>query len=165
MARPTEWRRSWNLTQGIDGTSSNMALLGLEAGETLGAVWWTYKAVAGPFDSTTYVPAQSLTMVGLQLYPETGGPLDPLVDAQSEGWLWWEMLTWETTSSASTDLIWLHYAKGPRGNGKAEGMRKADPAGSVLAVSMRTDAQDATAAFVDAIRLEVAVSALVILPA
>jgi hypothetical protein len=96
---------------------------------------------------------------------QDGDPIpDPLVDLGAD-WLWWEPVTWQTTASASTDLIWLHYAWGPRTERKAESQRRA-PAGanSILSVITRTDAQGATSAFVDAQRFEVAASALIILP-
>lgn len=124
MARPTTWRRSWNLTQGIAGTSSVMDLLIVQPGETLGGTWWTYKAHAGPFASTAYEPDQSTTFMGLILRQD-GDPIpDPLVDLGAD-WLWWEPVTWQTTASASTDLIWLHYAWGPRTERKAESQRRA----------------------------------------
>lgn len=164
MARPTTWRRSWNLDQGAVGAAEHLALVVVQPGETLGGVWWTYKMHSGPFSSTSYPPAQSTTIVGMQLKPDSELPLDPLIDAQGE-WLWWEPVTWFTTGSASTDLNWLHEAWGPRTDRKMEALRKAPTSeNAVLTVSMRTDQQDAGANFVNGIRIQVAVSALIILP-
>lgn len=141
-----------------------MDLLVVQPGETLGGVWWTYQVHAGPFASTIYEPDQSTTIMGLILR-QSGDPLpDPLADLGAD-WLWWEPVTWNTAHAASVELSWLHWAWGPRAERKAETMRKAPVgANSLLSVITRTDAQAASAAFVNTQRFQVAASALIILP-
>lgn len=141
-----------------------MDLLIIQPGETLGGTWWTYRVHSGPWQTTSYVPEQSTTFMGLILRQD-GDPLpDPLVDLDAD-WLWWEPVAWNTAASASTDLNWFYWSWGPRAERKAETMRKAPPgANSVLSVVTRTDEQNATASFTNSLRFNVAASALVILP-
>ncbi len=140
-------------------------LLIVQPGETLGGVWWTYTAYHGPIAAGIYRPQDSMTFIGMTLR-QVGQPIpDPLVNASGD-WLWWEPMAWQTAAAGSTDYVWLYQAWGPREARKVESMRKA-PAGadSSLSVHIRTDDASASDAFVNECHYQVAVSALIILPA
>lgn len=141
-----------------------MDLLVIQPGETLGGTWWTYRAHSGIWQTTNYEPADSTTFVGLILRQDGDPVPDPILDLGAD-WLWWEPIAWSVAASASTDLNWLYWSWGPRAERKAETMRKA-PAGanSLLSVISRTDEQSASGTFANSLRLQVAASALVILP-
>lgn len=165
MARPTTWRRSWNLTTGLYDGVSVMDLLVIQPGETLGGTWWTYRATSGPWAATSYLPQSSTTFMGLILRDDAAPTPDPRADSGAD-WLWWETVNWDVTSSASTEIYWLYYAWGPRAERKAEGMRKNDTAGNLLlSVITANDPQDGDASFITNTKFTCSASAVVILPA
>lgn len=146
------------------GSNRSMDFLVVQPGETLGGLWFTYQAHAGAFSNVSYPAADSLTLIGIELRSDQDLPLDPLINASGD-WLWWEPITWQTTQAASTEFNATHYAFGPRTERKIQAQRKAPATtNALLTASFRTDQSNASADFVNAIRVEVAVSALIILP-
>lgn len=165
MARPTTWRRSWGTTVGLSGSTSIIDLLVVQPGETLSGVWWTYRLWEGPLAANVYRPRSSTTIVALGLVQDGDPNPSPLADGSTFDWLWWEPVQWDNSFTSAADNLWMFTAAGPKIHRKAETARRA-PAGanSTLSVFMQTDEADSSAGFVNDLNLQVAASALIILP-
>lgn len=165
MARPTEWRQSFNYGP-VLGTENeaHLDLLVVQPGETLGAVWWTYQLQAGLFQGVDFPPGDTTTVVGLELVDPSAPPNNPLNPATT-GWLWWEQAIWDLAQSASTDINWMCLSHGPQQDQKSKAMRKNDTtANHLLRVSIGVDQSGSTTNFAPNVFANVSCRALIILP-
>lgn len=140
-----------------------MDLLLVQPGETLGGVWWTYRAFHGPIAAGIFRPRNSTTIIGLALVQDGEPTPHPLVNLDYS-WLWWEEMHWDTAAAGSTEYVWLYTSWGPKIHRKVESMRKSiGPGNATLRAVVACDDADASNAFVNESFYQVSCSALVIL--
>ena len=164
MARPTEWRRSFNVA-GFTDPLASVDLLTVQPNETLGAVWWQYSLRSiGNVPTNAQPPLDNVVpIVGLILVDSASGQVTPLTNITAD-WLWWEMATFNHTLVNNIDFAYMN-ASNPGGDQrKAKGMRKND-SGVNMTLKAAFETYDpvggqAQAAF----SFQVACSALIILP-
>nr|CRY97165.1 hypothetical protein [uncultured prokaryote] len=95
MARPTEWRRTFQSF--VDGEQRQAhATRGpaIFAGETVGRIHVHYQG--STFPAVTLAPYANEVMMGVWLQNNLSSDpdLDPVDDASSEEWMWWEGAGW-----------------------------------------------------------------------
>ena len=164
MARPTTWRRSFNVA-GFTDPLASVDLLVVQPGETLGAVWWQYSLRSiGNVPTNAQPPLDNVVpIVGLILVDSASGQVTPLANLTAD-WLWWEMATFDHVMVNNIDFAYMN-ASNPGGDQrKAKGMRKND-SGVNMTLKAAFETYDpvggqAQAAF----SFQVACSALIILP-
>lgn len=134
MARPTVWRRSFNVTIGVaQGTGGSLDLLTVQPGETLGGVWWSYtmKSLGNAPQTTTSPLQDSVSVMGLILQPEQDVPANPLATPGGP-WLWWEQVGFEHVLYDPNQGAWFNYARSGIDQRKAKGMRRNEGSGNEL---------------------------------
>ena len=164
MARPTTWRRSFNVA-GFTDPLASVDLLVVQPGETLGAVWWQYSLRSiGNVPTNAQPPLDNVVpVVGLILVDSASGQVTPLANI-TEDWLWWEMATFNHTLVNNIDFAYMNASNTGGDQRKAKGMRKND-SGVNMTLKAAFETYDpvggqAQAAF----SVQVACSALIILP-
>lgn len=167
MARPTTWRRSFNVgpVPGFraDGIASR-DLLTIQPGETLGGTWWQYQfSVISAPNATTTVPMDStVTNIGLIVQPAGEPDVFPLSNPGAE-WLWLEKVAWSHTFVSTTGEFVNTSISGVQQQ-KAQAMRKNDTVDNMtLKVAYETFAGEAAAPEIE-YAFAVSVQALIILP-
>ena len=164
MARPTTWRRSFNIGSFTDPLGS-VELVTVQPNETLGAVWWQYSLRSiGNVPTNAQPPLDNVVpIVGLILVDSASGQVTPLTNI-TEDWLWWEMATFDHVLVNNIDFAYMNASNTGGDQRKAKGMRKND-SGVNMTLKAAFETYDpvggqAQAAF----SFQVACSALIILP-
>ena len=164
MARPTTWRRSFNVG-GFLSPEGAVDLLTVQPGETLGGTWWQYSLRSiGNVTSNTEPPlSNAVTVVGLVLADDGQDPAMPLAQPFAP-WLWWEMATYDHLLVNMIDFAYMNSSNTGGTQRKVQAMRKNEgTVGQVLWACWQTFQGSAEPAEV-AFSFEVACSALIILP-
>lgn len=164
MARPTAWRRSFNVA-GFTDPLASVDLVVVQPGETLGAVWWQYSLRSiGNVPANEQPPLDNVVpVVGIILVDADSGQVTPLANI-TEDWLWWEMATFDHTLVNNIDFAYMNASNTGGTQRKAKGMRRND-SGSNMVLKAAFETYDpigsqAQAAF----SFQAACSALIILP-
>ena len=126
MARPTTWRRSFNVGGFIDQLGS-LDLVVVQPNETLGGVWWQYSLRSiGNVPSNATPPLDNVVpIVGLILVDSESGQVTPLTNLTAD-WLWWEMATFDHVLVNNVDFAYMNYSNTGGDQRKAQGMRRND---------------------------------------
>lgn len=164
MARPTTWRRSFNIGGFTDPTAS-VDLLVVQPGETLGGVWWQYSLRSiGNVPQNVQPPLDNIVPVVGLILVEDGSPQVTPLSGITADWLWWEMVTFNHLLTNNIDFAYMNWSTSGGEQRKAQGMRKnTGSTNQVLRVAYETfepAAPQPQAAF----SFQVACSALIILP-
>ena len=164
MARPTAWRRSFNVA-GFTDPLASVDLVVVQPGETLGAVWWQYSLRSiGNVPTNAQPPLDNVVpVVGLILVDSESGQVTPLTNLTAD-WLWWEMATFDHLLTNNIDFAYMNSSNTGGTQRKAKGMRRND-SGSNMTLKAAFETYDpvggqAQAAF----SFQAACSALIILP-
>ena len=164
MARPTTWRRSFNVA-GFTDQLGTLDLVVVQPNETLGGVWWQYSLRSiGNVPTNAQPPLDNVVpIVGLILVDSDSGQVTPLTNLTAD-WLWWEMATFNHTLVNNIDFAYMNASNTGGDQRKAKGMRKND-SGVNMTLKAAFETYDpvggqAQAAF----SFQVACSALIILP-
>lgn len=126
MARPTSWRRSFNVA-GFTDQLGTLDLVVVQPNETLGGVWWQYSLRSiGNVPSNNQPPLDNVVpIVGLILVDSASGQVTPLANLTAD-WLWWEMATFDHVMVNNIDFAYMNYSNTGGTQRKAQGMRKND---------------------------------------
>lgn len=126
MARPTTWRRSFNVG-GFTDQLGTLDLVVVQPNETLGGVWWQYSLRSiGNVPSNLTPPLDNVVpIVGLILVDSESGQVTPLTNITAD-WLWWEMATFDHVLVNNIDFAYMNYSNTGGTQRKAQGMRKND---------------------------------------
>src|SRR5690606_14659535 len=126
MARPTEWRRSWN-ANAFTQPDDKLDLLVVQPG-------------------ATQVPLEGAVVVaGLDLQPDSETPWQPLFQPGESG-LWWEQVGFNHQLYDANQGAWMNSSTSGTSQRKAEGMRRNDSGEDmILRVCWQTYAGSATA--------------------
>lgn len=164
MARPTTWRRSFNVG-GFLAPEGFVDLLTVQPGETLGGTWWQYSLRSiGNVTSNNEPPlSNAVTVVGLVLADDGQDPAMPLAQPFAP-WLWWEMATYDHLLVNNIDFAYMNSSNTGGTQRKVQAMRKNEgTVNQVLWACWQTFQGSAELAEVS-FSFEVACSALIILP-
>ena len=126
MARPTTWRRSFNVA-GFTDQLGTLDLVVVQPNETLGGVWWQYSLRSiGNVPTNAQPPLDNVVpIVGLILVDSASGQVTPLANLTAD-WLWWEMATFDHVMVNNIDFAYMNYSNTGGTQRKAQGMRKND---------------------------------------
>lgn len=164
MARPTTWRRSFNVA-GFTDPLASVDLLTVQPNETLGAVWWQYSLRSiGNVPTNAQPPLDNVVpIVGLILVDSASGQVTPLTNLTAD-WLWWEMATFNHTLVNNIDFAYMNASNTGGDQRKAKGMRKND-SGVDMTLKAAFETYDPIGSQAQAsFSFQVACSALIILP-